>query len=880
MVYFNIGIYVLSSYYFTRKRNNYQHELRFYTLKLLAIDGNSILNRAFYGIRPLTTKEGIPTNALFGFLNILLKLEREIQPSAVVVAFDVSRKTFRNEQYAEYKANRKGMPEDLAEQLPLIKEILTLMGYPTLGCEGYEGDDILGTLARLCEEQGSECVVATGDRDCLQLVNDKVSVALAKTTGNILYYPETVQQDFGVSPLEIIELKALMGDSSDNIPGVKGIGEKTAVSLIGKYHSIEKIYEDVESIDATPRVKKLLAEGKENAFMSRTLATICKEAPVESDLAAYERKACKNEELSALMTKLEMFSFFDKLSLTPTENIVSTVKQEKRKLSVCKAEKIEAILNKISEQKKCDILLQDDGVVINVNHVVYVIANENLESLFRFLGETQTAIHTFMAKPIVKQVKRLGFDDVNLQFDVELAAYLLNPNSKSYDLDTLINRHVSNIAFDVEEDYRHIAYLPVLCDALQTQLREEKMEQLYHEIELPLCEVLSDMENEGFAIDTEGVKAFGERLDIDITFVKQQIFAMAGEEFNINSTRELGVILFEKLGLPAKKKTKTGYSTNAEVLEELINKHEIIPAILEYRKLTKLQSTYVIGLLKVVGEDNRVHSTFNQTETRTGRISSVEPNVQNIPVRTPLGSEIRKFFVAREGYMLIDADYSQIELRILAHIANDKNMIQAFINEDDIHAITASQVFHCPLEEMTSELRSRAKAINFGIVYGIGAYSLSRDINVSVAEAKAYIDAYLKTYSGVSDYMKRIIEQAQKDSEVRSLYGRKRDLADIHATNKMVKAFAERVALNTPIQGTAADIIKRAMIKVHQRIKKEGLDARLILQVHDELIIEAPAMQASMIAQMLKEEMEQAATLSVPLVVDAHIGKNWYDAKG
>jgi len=525
------------------------------------------------------------------------------------------------------------------------------------------------------------------------------------------------------------------------------------------------------------------------------------------------------------------------------------------------------------------LILTEQEIQLNIDNKIYLLANQ-AEEVLKFVTNKKIGVKTFMAKPLIKLSRKVCTEDILLEFDVEISAYLLNPSSKGYDFKTLMNRHIGTTAFDVAEEYQIISALPLLCDSLEKELEEQGMTSLYRDIELPLCEVLADMELEGFQIDVDGVKQFEKRLDTDLTLITSQIYKLAGEQFNINSTKELGGILFEKLGLPAKKKIKTGYSTNIDVLESLMDKHEIIPVIMEYRKLAKLQSTYVIGLLKVVGEDGRVHSTFNQTETRTGRISSTEPNVQNIPVRTPLGSEIRKFFVAREGYTLVDADYSQIELRILAHIANDENMIRAFKNGDDIHSITASQVFGCPLDEMTSEIRSRAKAINFGIVYGIGAFSLSKDINVSVGEAKEYIGAYLNTYSGVAEYMKSIVEKAEKDGYVSTLYGRRRDLADINATNKMVKAFAQRIALNTPIQGTAADIIKLAMIRVHKRIKDEGLDARLILQVHDELIIEAPTMQANIIEDMLKTEMENAAKLSIPLTVDVHQGKNWYDAKG
>lgn len=856
-----------------------------FNLKLLAIDGNSILNRAFYGVRPLTAKDGTPTNAIFGFLNILLKLERVVSPDAVAVAFDVSRKSFRNEQFAEYKANRKGMPDDLRAQLPIVKDILTMLGYSILGVEGYEGDDILGTLAKASSASLNECVVATGDRDCLQLIDDHVSVLLVKTKEDVLYNSENARENIGINPKQVIDLKALMGDSSDNIPGVKGIGEKTALALIQKYHSIDEIYKDVDAIDSTPRVKKLLSEGRDSAYMSYKLATICCEAPVDTDIMTYVKKQADTERLRELLMRLDMFSFLDKLNIGQGENVMPAEHTQQERLEVHEDVDIDAIARLAADSSQdtfCVLLKAEDDLQLNVADSIYTVC-QNVDEAIDIIAKSEVKLVTFMAKPLIKRIKQLGYFDVKLCFDAELAGYLLNPDSKGYTIEILSQKYLRGMNMTLSEEqqkYFDIAYLPHLYRCFLKLLDDEGMLTLYNTIELPLCEVLADMETEGFAVDVEGVEEFGAKLQTNIDIVKQQIYELAGEEFNINSTKELGVILFERLGLPAKKKTKTGYSTNAEVLESLMKYHDIIPAILEYRQLAKLHSTYVVGLLKVVGEDKRVHSTFNQTETRTGRISSTEPNVQNIPVRTPLGSEIRKFFIAHEGYTLIDADYSQIELRILAHIAQDKNMIAAFINKDDIHAITASQVFDCPLEQMTSTLRSRAKAINFGIVYGIGAYSLSQDINVSVAEAKEYIEAYLRTYNGVSDYMHRIIEQAQRDGYVTTLYGRKRDLSDINASNKMVKAFAQRVALNTPIQGTAADIIKLAMIRIHSRIKKEGLDARLILQVHDELIIEAPTIQAQMVKSMLKEEMENAAQLLVPLVVDVNTGRDWYTSKG
>lgn len=850
-------------------------------MKLLAIDGNSILNRAFYGVRPLTTKDGTYTNAILGFLNMLLKLEKDIVPDAVAIAFDVSKKTFRNEQFEGYKANRKGMPEELRMQLPLIKEILTYMGYKIATAKGYEGDDVLGTLSNSCCNSGHSCVVATGDRDCLQLVNDCVNVCLVKTAGNIMYTKEKIVEDFGIQPDEIIDLKALMGDASDNIPGVKGVGEKTALKLIKSSSCIEKIYEDVEAVDATPRIKKLLLDSKDMAFLSKKLATICLDAPIDTVITDFVRSDIDEQKLAEILKRLELYSFFKKLHVSMPHQNDEEIKDFDTKKITCNIVDVDKdCVIVFTENQKVSILMNEESLLINIDNTIYNIDKDKRNDVLNDIFKNKISINTFKAKPIYKLAKEWGYNDIKINFDLELAAYLLNPGSKAYELQNLANRHLGSLEFDVQKEYLDIAVLPYLCQILDDELKAQDMKKLYDEIELPLCEVLADMEYEGFEIDKSGVEKFGEQLLNDIELTKEQIFTLAGEEFNVNSTKELGNILFEKLGLPALKKTKTGYSTNVTVLEKLMDKHEIIPQIMEYRKLAKLHSTYVTGLLKVIDSDKRVHSTFNQTETRTGRISSTEPNVQNIPVRTKRGSEMRKFFVAREGYTLVDADYSQIELRILAHISNDKNMIKAFINKDDIHAITASQVFGYPLETLPSELRSRAKAINFGIVYGISAFSLSKDINVTVHEAKEYIDAYLNTYSGVAKYMKDVVEQARKDGFVKTIYGRKRDLADINATNKMVKAFAERVALNTPVQGTAADIIKLAMIKVYNRIKKEKLDARLILQVHDELIVEAPAMQADIVKTILKEEMENAANLSVPLVADINIGKNWYIAKG
>ncbi len=846
-------------------------------MKLMAIDGNSILNRAFYGVRLLSNKDGVFTNAIFGFLNIFLKLLKEHSPDAVAVAFDVSRKTFRHEQYALYKANRHGMPEELRMQLPLIQEILAALGYAVVGCEGFEGDDILGTLSSACEQNGEDCVVVSGDRDCLQLVTDKVSVELVRTKDNTLYTPEIFFAEYGFSPEHMIDLKGLMGDSSDNIPGVKGIGEKTAKALLLQYGSIEALYAlPEEEWKVTPSVRKKLIEGREQALLSMQLATIVKNAPVETALSAYVPRECDRAEAGRLFQMLELNSFYAKFGIDPVEQAEQTALSiDAPSVSLAAGE-----LPSILKGARLYLLYGANGDLLISDGAAYArTAGKETDSALSAVFSSDSAVYTFGAKPLYKAARRLGFDKTRTLFDAELAAYLLKPDAKTYDLTALALSYLPELTADVPEELRSLALLPELCGALYEQLCAQGMDTLFNEIELPLCEVLADMEYEGFAVNRESVTEFGKMLDEGIAEATEEIYRLAGRRFNINSTRELGEILFEELNLPAGKKTKTGYSTSAEVLEEIAALHEIVPAVLEYRKLTKLSSTYVTGLLKVIAEDGRVHSTFNQTETRTGRISSSEPNVQNIPVRTRLGSEMRRFFVAREGYVLVDADYSQIELRILAHIAADENMIRAFNEKADIHTETAAQVFGLSADMVPPELRSRAKAINFGIVYGIGAYSLSRQINVPVYQAKEYIQSYLETYSGVAAYQRNIVESARRDGYIKTMFGRRREVLDIYSKNKNVKAFAERVALNTPVQGTAADIIKLAMIRVCRRIRDERLHARLVLQVHDELIVEAREDDAQRAAKILSEEMEHAAQLRVKLVADVHIGKNWYEAK-
>lgn len=852
-------------------------------MKLLAIDGNSILNRAFYGVRALMNKKGMYTNAIFGFLNILLKLQKDYPSDLVAITFDLKAKTFRHKQYEEYKANRKGMPEELRSQMQPLKDLLRALGYTILEKEGYEADDILGTLSRMCNEKNIKCIIATGDRDSLQLITENTNVCLVKTKENLHCDIEQIQIDYGIKPIQIIDLKALMGDSSDNIPGVKGIGEKTALNLIKESQTIENLYENIDEIKMTPRVKKLLMEGKDNAFLSKELATIYLEVPLDCDLESLTVKEKDEQKVSDILTDLELFSFFDKLGVKSIGQLQAEDEQNENKkiqIEVLENLTIEEINNLLKENGKIDFILIEDSLYFTFNDKI-VICKDNVDDvILQTILKSDLPKRTFMAKRFFKLANDNHLNLTNLKFDLELGAYLLNVSSKNYELSNLIQKYLPYSAFDVQEEYQNIAPFSYLCDEILKQLEEEQMLSLLEDIELPLCEVLASMEQEGFKIDLEKLKEYGVSLQSQIDDIKQKIFDYAGREFNPNSTKELGVVLFEDLGLPAKKKTKTGYSTNAEVLESLLGKHPIIESLLDYRRLTKLHSTYIVGLEKVIMEDGRVHSTFNQSETRTGRISSTEPNVQNIPIRTEQGSKIREFFVAKDGYTLIDADYSQIELRILAHIAEDKNMQQAFIDNVDIHTMTASKVFKTPIEQVTSELRGRAKAINFGIVYGIGAFSLSKDIHVSVAEAKAYIDEYLKTYSGVKKYMDDVVEFAKKNGYVKTIYNRKRDLAEINSTNKIVQANAKRIALNTPIQGTAADIIKIAMIKVYNKLKTLDIDAKLILQVHDELIIEAPKEHAKMIADILKEEMENAVNLSVRLICDANIGDNWLEAKG
>lgn len=854
-------------------------------MRLLVIDGNSIVNRAYYGIRPLTTKDGQFTQAIYGFLNMLLKIKNEENPEAVAVAFDLKAPTFRHKAYSGYKANRKGMPQELASQMPPLKELLSLLGYKIVTCEGYEADDILGTFADACEKSGNECVIATGDRDSLQLVSDKTSVHLCTNKQDILYTPQKIMAEYGVTPKELIEIKAIQGDSSDNIPGVAGIGPKGAGELIKKYHSVDYIYEHIDELDIKDGVRNKLKNSKENALLSRMLGEICKTVPIDTNPQSYVVKMDDPAKCERYMARLELFSLMEKLGLNEAK-IPKQIDTDAKPLKIVREFDCDKLFDEIKSFGKLYFKSEFAGKELESFSLLYddsVYICGSTELYKKLLSDEEIEKYTGNSKAVFAYADRNSFEVKSLVFDAELAAYLLEPSSKDYSDENLCRLNSIELAqTDCEEDkpYRVLAVYDVLCEKLYSEIKANEQEKLLSEIEIPLANVLAKMENIGFGVDRQGIENYGKILSMQINALEAEIYESAGVKFNINSPKQLGKVLFEDLGLPCKKKTKSGYSTNAEVLESLKYDHPVVEMVLQYRTLSKLNSTYCEGLLKVIEDDGRIHSSFNQTETRTGRISSTEPNLQNIPVRTELGREMRRFFCAKDGWTLVDADYSQIELRVLAHISQDKNMIEAFKNNEDIHAITASQVFGMPLDMVNPIMRSRAKAVNFGIVYGIGAFSLAKDIGVSNKEASSYIKNYLAHYSGVDEYMKNTVEKAKLDGYVETMFGRRRYLPELSSSKHTLRAFGERVARNMPIQGTAADIIKIAMIKVNERIKKEGLKARLILQVHDELIVEAPQDESMRVAMLLQEEMENAVTLSVPLTADAAIGKSWYDAKG
>ena len=839
-------------------------------MKLLAIDGNSLINRAFYGIKMLTTKNGQYTNAIYGFINILHRLEEMESPDGVVVAFDLKAPTFRHLKYDAYKAGRKGMPEELRQQMPLLKEWLDLAGYVRIECEGFEADDILGTVARLCEESGNECVISTGDRDSLQLISDKTRVLLATTKMGkpeiVNYTVDELNLKYGLTPNEMIELKALMGDSSDNIPGVAGVGEKTANDLISRFHSIDYIYENLESLDIKAGVKAKLEANKDNAFLSRELGTICKTAPINETLEDYKYKPQDTQNLARFMTGLELFKIMEKMGLHADSTPIPEASTEIKTISLGGLPLVNNTATLYCENGEWAVISDGNAFICDEGFIADVLKDKTVKK------------RVYDYKNLYKKFKQTE----KVTFDALLAAYICNPSASSYDPDRLCQEYGAVLPqFDgeAEEIIKKVALFDSCCDKLLEELNRSGQTDLFNNIEMPLAKVLGDMELVGFSVDLNGLKEMSQELDDRITVIEKEIYDAVGYEFNLNSPKQLGVALFEKLGLPAKKKTKSGYSTNAEVLEELKHLHPAVSLLLEYRTLAKLKSTYTDGLQECVKEDGKIHTTFNQTETRTGRISSLEPNLQNIPVRTSEGKRLREFFIADNGKVLVDADYSQIELRVLASMSGDENMINAFNSGADIHTATAAQVFGLPIEMVTPTLRSRAKAVNFGIVYGIGAFSLAKDIGVTRKEADDYIKSYLATYPKVAAYMENTINEAKANGFVTTLFGRKRYLPELQNSNGMIRAFGERVARNAPIQGTAADVIKLAMVKVFNRLEKEVPTAKLILQVHDELIVECLEQDAQLVCDILKFEMENATKMAVTLTADAAFGKTWLGSK-
>ena len=879
-------------------------------MKLMVIDGNSIINRSFYGVRPLTTREGVPTNAVYGFVTTLLRLLDEEKPQALCVTFDRREPTFRHLAYEGYKAQRKGMPEELAAQLPLLKELLDAMSIPRYELAGYEADDLIGTISRKCEAAGWDCVAVTGDKDSLQLITDHTMVKLVSTRmGQTTTKDMTAAAftaEYGFAPVHMVDLKALMGDQSDNIPGVPGVGEKTALDLVRRYQSVEALYAALPGIDAKPGVIKKLQAGEESARMSYRLATIVTDAPLAFDPEANLRREPKGA-LRDVLLKLEFTKLMDKLlpaapAPAETEVFEGTCESE----IVADWDRVQALLAifRRRDHVACLVLPDLRGVCVewgdgNEGRAAVFLPTrlENYNGFLRAFFAPGIKKVSYEVKDLTRSLLAEGLPAEDIVFDVALAGYLLDATAGRYDLERLAmswfhtavpkaEAYLAPEAFTALGEsaealgalMSHTALIDALYGEMGPKLEERQVEALYFDVEHPLCRVLAEMELAGFLVDAGALQAFGQALDKAIAQLEERICSYAGP-FNINSPKQLGEVLFERLGLPSSKKTKTGWSTSAEVLEKLRFQHPIVDEVLSYRQYTKLKSTYVEGLLKVISPDGRVRTSFQMTVTATGRLSSTEPNLQNIPTRTELGSELRRMFAAGEGMVLVDADYSQIELRLLAHISGDEAMREAFLSGEDFHTVTAAQVFGVALGDVTPAMRRAAKAVNFGIVYGISAFSLSQDLGVTVAEAKEYMEAYFARFPGVKRYMEAVVEQARADGYVETLWHRRRALPEIKASNFNTRSFGERVALNMPIQGTAADIIKLAMVRVHRRLKGENLAARLIMQVHDELIVECPEDEAERVKALLTEEMEGAAELSVPLTAEAHSGKNWLEAK-
>ena len=880
-------------------------------MKLMVVDGNSILNRAYYGIRPLSTREGLYTHAVYGFITTLQRLLDEEEPEALCVTFDRREPTFRHQADADYKAQRKPMPPELAMQLPVMKQVLAAMSVPCYELAGYEADDLIGTISRKCQAAGWDCVIVTGDKDSLQLVTDRTRVKLVSTrmgqTTTKDMTPETFREQYGFDPIHMIDLKALMGDTSDNIPGVPGVGEKTAMALVQQYGDIDALYRRLPDIDAKPNVIRKLTEGEESARHSYWLATIVTDAPLAFDPAENLRRPFRPE-LYDLFLRLEFQKLIDRYHLRPHQE---TAEKPAYTTTVVPVETEEQARTLLEEWRRADHVALYAAADLTAISVHWDTGESTAQTAELWSGGYQGNWNALLGALLSGDIRKISHNVKDLMrtlldgglpaegfvFDTALAAYLLDATAGGYDLQRLFvsyfnqelekPAHLEPDAFSPLGDraaawaslHSYGAAIEALYGVLLPRLREQGMEKLYFDVELPLCRVLADMERSGFLVDGGALARFGADLSDTIRQLEERIYAAAGQQFNINSTKQLGKVLFEDLGLPHGKKTKTGWSTNADVLEKLKDQ-PLVADVLTYRQYAKLKSTYADGLLKVIDPDGRIRTSFQMTVTATGRLSSTEPNLQNIPTRTDLGSKMREMFVAAPGHVLVDADYSQIELRLLAHISGDGAMQQAFLSGEDFHTVTAARVFHVPQDQVTHQMRSRAKAVNFGIVYGISAFSLSQDIGVTVAEAKEYMERYFATYTGVRQYMEQVVSQARERGYVETLWHRRRALPELKSSNFNMRSFGERVALNMPIQGTAADIVKLAMVRVHRRLAAESLEARLIMQVHDELIVECPEAEASRVEQLLQQEMQGVAELSVPLLAEAHTGHNWLAAKG
>lgn len=879
--------------------------------KLLLIDGNSIINRAFYGImgsKMLMTEDGTYTNAVYGFLSILFKELDDIKPEYLVVAFDLKAPTHRHKMYDKYKANRHGMPEELAMQMPILKETLKAMNVCIIEKEGYEADDILGTLAKWGQKEELEVTVLTGDRDSFQLIDKNIKVRIPRTkmgkTETEDYTVEKIEEEYGLEPLDLIEVKGLMGDTSDNIPGVPGVGEKTALNLIKQYKSIDEVYNHID--EQKGKLKEKLSENKDLAYLSRTLGTIDINAPIEKDLGAFQVEEWNKPEVLEIFKKLKFNRFINRFALQ--ENIGATsfsdsqINTEIEHEKIVDKTKLAELKQEIQENKVIYYYLTEEKFIIYSPKTNKCFSIENIQDFKDIFEDKNILKCSYKQKEEFIILWNKGIETKNLMFDIAIAGYILNSNINKYTIEYLANEYINfdiaeylsnteetgieqitlfDNAEEPKEDKTYIYAYAIykLYNVLTQKMEEAGSIDLFNKIEMPLTEVLASMQYEGIYIDKQELLDFGKELQEKIDILTQEIYELTGEEFNINSTKQLGEILFEKLKLTAKKKTKTGYSTDVDVLEKIKYEHPVIEKILEYRQLQKLNSTYVEGLIPYIDETGRIHSKFHQTVTTTGRISSTDPNLQNIPTRMELGRKLRKVFKPEQGYIFVDADYSQIELRVLAHISEDKNMIEAFCNNEDIHAQAASKVFNIPLEEVTKEERTKAKAVNFGIVYGISEFGLGEQLGVSRKKAKEYIEQYLDKYSGIKEFMTNIVEETKEKGYVETLYHRRRYVPELKSNNYMVRQFGGRVAMNTPIQGTAADIMKIAMINVYNKLKENNLKSKLIVQVHDEILVETLESEKEQVKQIVKEEMENVIKLKVPLLAEVEEGYNWYEAK-